>query len=188
MNLGPAIPWPLRKDSCGRTVCAPLHPEAGSCQTLLLWDKHGVRAPASGSALVSAIPKPGSSKSLLSYETSISLVLNLARPGCFLQVRSHNSQKIRIWPCRQRVCRSKNPPSFCCLYFLTDGETEKADLPKDPWLISDRQGLELRTSVESAALPTTTPRQIPWLEHSGNFVASQVHWFVTGRSHGHSIH
>lgn len=53
------------------------------------------------------------------------------------------------------------------------------------------QALELRTLVESAALPATTPRQIPWLEHSGNAVASQVHWFVTGsreRSHGHSIH
>lgn len=140
---------------------------------------------------VSAIPKPGASKSRLSYMTSLSFVLNLARAGCFLQAKSPNSQKIRIWSCRQGVQRSKNPPFFCCLFFLSDRETEKADSSRTHGLLVTGQGLELRASVESAALPGTIPRQIPWLECSGNFVASQIHWFVEGRgerSHGYNIH
>lgn len=54
--------------------------------------------------------------------------------------------------------------------------------PRTHGFLVTGQRLELRTSVESAALRATTHRQIPWLEHSGDFVASQVHWFVSGSS------
>lgn len=60
----------------------PLHPQRqGPGQTLLLWDKRGAWVPASGYALVSAIPKPASSILLQSYMIPIPLVLNLARTG-----------------------------------------------------------------------------------------------------------
>lgn len=115
----------------------------------------------------------------------------LSQTGLFPTSKKPQQSKIRIWSCRQGVCRSKNPPCFVVFIFYHMGKLRRLTCPRTHGLLVTGQGLELRNSVESAALPTTTPRQIPWLERSGNFVASQVHWFVTGsgeRSHGHSIH